>query len=169
MLSPFTLTFALVVPLIYLTIFPLAVLSSLSLLFYLTITCMSSPPLIALTRSFFLVMLFVFSLCLFVNFSYSHCFVLFFPQLLPPPHLYSNSLSASHLSLPSSCLVSFPRLYSFTLFPFSIPLLLLVVLGNVHQAYWHRLVVDEFCHDYTHAHTDTCVCACTHRPVGDGG
>lgn len=27
---------------------------------------------------------------------------------------------------------------------------MLVVLGSVHQAYWHMLVVDEFCHDYTH-------------------
>lgn len=108
MLSPFTLTLSLVVPLILLTIFPLAVLSSLPLLFYLTITCMSSPPLFALTRSFCLVTLFVFSLCLlshfFVTLSSSHCFVHFFPSTVPPPLLYSSSLSPSHP------LVSFPSL-----------------------------------------------------------
>lgn len=30
-----------------------------------------------------------------------------------------------------------------------------MVLGNVHQAYWQRLVVDGFRHDYTLTHTHT--------------
>ncbi len=124
-------------------------LSSLPLLFYLIITGISSPPLIGLTHAFLLVMLFVFPLSFLSHF------------LLPR----SSPIS---LFLLSYFLSSF---YLFTYFPFSITLLLLMVLGNVHQAYWHRLVVDEFRRDYTHTHTHThkCVRACAHRPVGDGG
>lgn len=110
-------------------------------------------------------MLFVFSIGLIplsLTFSSYHLFVLVF-SATTRPLLYSASLSASlhPLSFP------FLHLYSFSLFP----LLLLLVLGNVHQAYWHMTVVHEICHDFTHAHTHTHarVRACKHRPVGDGG
>lgn len=55
------------------------------------------------------------------------------------------------------------HLYSLThLLFFYLPPLLLVVLGSAHQAYWHRLVVEELCHDYTHTHTQSNVHMCVH-------
>lgn len=156
MLSPLTLFFPCCSPhpSDYLpSCYPL-LLSSLLLLFYLTITCVSSPPLIVLTRSYHL-MLFLFSLFNPTFFHLSPSSPLFFftlclPSLLP--------LLLSHF-LPSSLLLHH--------FPF--PLLLLMGLGSVHQAYWLRLVVDEFRHDYTHTRTHRHMRMSVHRPVGDGG
>lgn len=77
------------------------------------------PPLIVLTCSFLL-------LCYLPLFSLlSHFLSPFSPSLLctnfpcySPSSTYSSSHSASHLSLTSFCLISFPYPYLFTHFPF---------------------------------------------------
>ena len=132
------------------------------------------PLTLFLWTNLFPVMLLVFSLSLsFHLFSSSNIFILLFPGVLLLSffllrHFPHNSPLLQSLSFLSIIFYSDTHL---AFFPFPIPLL--VVLGNVHQAYWHRLVVDEFHHDYTrvhtHTHTKTCVHVCTPKPVGDGG
>lgn len=79
-----------------------------------------------------------------------------FPSTSPPP-LYPFSPLHCFIFISSPPLFPLTRFLPSSLLVhslcFYIPLLLLVVLGSVHQAYWHMLVVDEFCHDYTHTHT----------------
>lgn len=78
-----------------------------------------------------------------------------FPSTSPPP-LYPFSPLHCFIFISSPPLFPLTRFLPSSLLVhslcFYIPLLLLVVLGSVHQAYWHMLVVDEFCHDYTHTH-----------------
>lgn len=102
-------------------------------------------PLIFFQTFFLFVMLFgsfLFSL----SFTYSPPMSLssYFPELIP---VFILTCSFTFLFRPASCLI--------------------IILGNVKPAYWHRLVVDDFHADYTCAYIDTYICACTHRTVGD--
>jgi len=126
--------------------------------FYLTITYVAPPPF----NLFDLLCCPFYVICVLSHFFWTF-FLLSHPPSYPP--LFSfTSLSVSHLFLLPSILSHYlPSSRSLAF------LFLLAALGNVHQAYCHRPVVDEFRHDYPRAHTGTCVCACTLRPVGDGG
>lgn len=147
--------------------------SSLLLLFYLTINCVSSSPFISLTRSFLLVMLFVFSVGLIplsATFSSFHFFVLVFLCYSPSIALFCFTVCLP--SPPSLILFHFLcSIFSFCHFSFShSSCLWFWAMFTKHiGTWWWSMSFAMILHTYTHAHTHAHTHACKHRPVGDGG